>query len=163
MRSEEADLVNKLSARLSEEIENLPRDGKDHELTIKIKGNRGHINLGHQTFDIKTAKEPPPAGSDRARECPQCRRCTWRYTQLCMHCDYNLQRHDEVTEHAKEQARKERLNLQTLKICISCVAIAVLIFIASDYLPVTLKPWAVTLTGVLGLFAFMLTTASKKS
>lgn len=161
MRSEDEDLVKNLSARLSEEIENLPRDGKDHELTIKIKGNRGHINLGHQTFDINTAKEPPPKGSDRARECPQCQRSTWRYTQLCMHCDYNLHHHDDVAEHEKEQARKDRNNLQMLKICISCVGIAVLSFFVRDFLPETLKPWAVGLTGVFGFFAFLIMTSHK--
>ncbi|CAH0144667.1 hypothetical protein [Pseudomonas brassicacearum] len=135
MRREDEYLVKNLSARLSEEIENLPKEGKDHQLTIKIKGNRGHINLGHQTFDIKTIKEPPPEGSDRARECPQCQRNTWRYTQLCMHCDYNFHRHDEVEEHKKEQARRERKHLQVLKICICCVGIATLSICIRDFLP----------------------------
>jgi hypothetical protein len=49
MRSDDEVLVKNLSARLSEEIANLPKDGKDHPYTIKIKGNRGHINLGHHT------------------------------------------------------------------------------------------------------------------
>ncbi|TWC18609.1 hypothetical protein FBY06_11464 [Pseudomonas sp. SJZ085] len=161
MRSEDEALVKNLSARLSEEIENLPRDGKDHELTIKIKGNRGHINLGHQTFDIKTAKEPPPAGSDRARECPQCHRCTWRYTQLCMHCDYNLHHHDEVTAQEKERARQERNNLQMLKVFGGCVGIAVLSFLVRDFLPETLKPWALGTTGVFGFFAFAIMASHK--
>ncbi|WP_416739251.1 hypothetical protein ACM1ZW_20895 [Pseudomonas sp. NFX71] len=49
MRSEDEVLVKNLSARLSEEIANLPKEGKDHPLTVKIKGNRGHINLGSYT------------------------------------------------------------------------------------------------------------------
>jgi hypothetical protein len=161
MRSEEEDLVKKLSARLSEEIENLPKEGKNHQLTIKIQGNRGHINLGHQTFDIKTTKEPPPEGSDRARECPQCHRCTWRYTHLCMHCDYNLHSHDEAAAYERKQADRERQNLQVLKIFLASVAIAAMSFFIGDYLPETLKTWALGFTGVFGLFAFMIMAAHR--
>ena len=46
MPSEEEDLVKKLSARLSGEIENLPKDGTDHAFTVKIKGNRGTSTSG---------------------------------------------------------------------------------------------------------------------
>ncbi|SDA63604.1 hypothetical protein SAMN03159443_01931 [Pseudomonas sp. NFACC15-1] len=153
MRRDDEALVSNLSARLSEEIENLPRDGKNRELTIKIKGNRGHINLGHQTFDIKTAKAPPPEGGDRARECPQCRHCTWRYTQLCMHCHYNLHRHDEVAEQEKDWAHKKRHNIQVLKAGVCCVGITGLSFFVMDYPLETLKPLALGLTGALGFFA----------
>ena len=52
MPSEEEDLVKKLSARLSGEIENLPKDGTDHAFTVKIKGNRGHINLGGSVINF---------------------------------------------------------------------------------------------------------------
>lgn len=161
MRRDDEALVNTLSARLFEEIESLPKDGKNRELTIKIKGNRGHINLGHQTFDIKTAKTPPPEGSDRARECPQCHHCTWRYTQLCMHCDYNLHRHDEVAQQEKERARQERHNLTVLKIAVCCVGVTALSFVVMDFLSETPKALALGLTGVLGFFAVMIMRSHK--
>lgn len=158
MPSEEEDLVKKLSARLSGEIKNLPKDGKDHAFTVNIKGNRGHINLGHQTFDIKTAKQPPPEDSNRARGCPQCGNCTWRYTQLCMHCDYNLHHHDDVAANERERIRKERATHQMLKLFTVCTGVALLSFFLTDYLPERLKPWALALTGVFGLLAFVIMT-----
>jgi hypothetical protein len=159
MPSEEEDLVKKLSARLSGEIENLPKDETDHAFTVKIKGNRGHINLGHQTFNIKTTKHPPPEGSNRARGCPQCGQSTWRYTQLCMHCHYNLHHHDDVAAHEQARAHKEATTHQLLKLFAACVGVALLIFFISDYLPEPLKPWAWALTGVFSLLAFVIITS----
>ena len=68
MPSKDGDLVSKLTARLSEEIQNLPKDGTEHQLTINIKGNRGNINLGRQTFDINTTPttaQPHPPSNNR--------------------------------------------------------------------------------------------------
>ncbi|MFL1515272.1 hypothetical protein [Pseudomonas prosekii] len=158
MQSEEEDLVRNLSARLSEEIDNLPRDGKDHAFTINIKGNKGHINLGHQTFDIKSAKQPPPEGSNRARGCPQCGFCTWRYSQLCLHCSYDLHHHDDIAADEKERTRKDTVNRQMLTIFGVFTGLAVLSFIIRDYLPDPIKPWALALTAIFGLMAFVIMT-----
>lgn len=57
MRSDE-DLVAKLSARLTEEIGNLPNDGKDHQLIIKIKGDHGNINLGNLRTSLQLCENP---------------------------------------------------------------------------------------------------------
>ena len=160
------ELVAKLSARLTEEIGNLPNDGKDHELIIKIIGDHGNINLGTQNFEIQSGKQLPPAGSDRERECPQCGKSTWRYTQLCIHCDYNLHNHDQVeAEDLRNRQNKEykaRLDILMLKLLVGCIAVAALSYLIKDYLPVALQPWAMGVTGISGVFAFMLVYASGK-
>lgn len=165
MRGDE-ELVAKLSARLTEEIENLPNDGKDHELVIKIKGDHGNINLGTQTFEIKSIKEPPPHGSDRSRECPQCGKVTWRYTQLCMHCDYNLHHHDQVEaeELRQSEARryKERYDIFMLKLLAGLVSVALISYFIKDYLPAAFRVWAMVVTGASGFFAFMILATSGK-
>jgi hypothetical protein len=74
MRSDEEVLVKNLTARLSEEISNLPRDGQGHPLTVKIKGNRGQINLGHHTHLCKGCHHNwrhhrPAAASAKKRTC----------------------------------------------------------------------------------------------
>lgn len=155
MRSDE-DLVAKLSARLTEEIENLPNDGKDHELIIKIKGDHGNINLGTQTFEIQSGKQAPPPGSDRERECPQCGKPAWRYTQLCMHCDYDLHRHDQIEALEEAERRKDAHNIRMLKALLVCVAIAVGSFFLKDHLPKALEAWSITVTVVAGFFAFVI-------
>ncbi|WP_433886085.1 hypothetical protein [Pseudomonas vranovensis] len=160
MRSDE-DLMAKLSARLTEEIGNLPNDGKDHELIIKIKGDHGNINLGTQTFEIQSGKQPPPPGSDRERECPQCGKPAWRYTQLCMHCDYDLHRHDQIEAAERVERRKEANGLRMLKAFGVCVAIAVGSFFIRGYLPGALQDWAIALTVVSGFLAFVILQAER--
>ncbi|QIH08941.1 MULTISPECIES: hypothetical protein [unclassified Pseudomonas] len=165
MRGDE-ELVAKLSARLTEEIENLPNDGKDHELVIKIKGNHGNINLGTQNFEINSTKQPPPQGSDRSRECPQCGKVTWRYTKLCMHCDYNLHNHDQVEAEERERREaeeyKKRLDTFMLKLLLVLIFIAVFSYAIKDYLPATMRIWSMVVTGVSGLFAFVVLASSGK-
>lgn len=150
------DWMAKLSSKLTEEIGNLPNDGRDHELIIKIKGNHGNINLGTQTFDIQEGKQPPPPGSDRERECPQCSKPAWRYTKLCMHCDYDLQRHDEIEADAEQERRKEASALRMLKAFVACAAVAAGAFFLKDYLPDAFQNWAIAVTAVAGFFAFVL-------
>lgn len=153
MRSDD-DLVAKLSVRLTEEIGNLPNDGKDHELIIKIKGDHGNINLGTQTFEVKSGKQAPPPGSDRERVCPQCRAPTWRYTQLCMHCDYDLHMHDQVEAEEEAARRKGRANVRMLKICVGCIAVTAGSIFIKDYLPEALRAWAIGVAAVSGFLAF---------
>jgi uncharacterized membrane protein (UPF0136 family) len=45
-----------------------------------------------------------------------------------------------------------------LRIFAVCVGAALLSFFITDYLPERLKPWALTLTGVFGLLAFVIMT-----
>lgn len=156
MPSEDEDLVNKLTARLSEQIQDLPTDGKDHQLIINIKGNRGHINLGRQTIDINTPKHPPPQGSDRSRQCPQCELGTWRYTQQCIHCHYNLHNHDHFTNAKPAQTRRRRNSRLPLKICLACISIAAISFSIKDHLPEPLKTYALIATGAFASLAFMI-------
>ncbi|MDU9392127.1 hypothetical protein [Pseudomonas sp. zfem002] len=154
MRSDE-ELMAKLSVRLTEEIRNLPDDGKDHELVIKIKGDHGNINLGTQNFEINSAKQLPPPGSDRERECPQCGQPAWRYTQLCMHCDYDMHRHDQIVAEEENQQRKIENNNRLLKAFGVFVAIATCSFLIKDHLPASLQHWSIGVTAVAGIFAFL--------
>lgn len=153
------DWMAKLSSKLTEEIGNLPNDGRDHELIIKIKGNHGNINLGTQTFDIQQGKQPPPPGSDRERECPQCSKPAWRYTQLCMHCDYDLRRHDQIELEEAQERRKDAGNLRMLKIFATCAAIAAGSFLLKNHLPDALQNWAIMVTAVSGFIAYIILQA----
>lgn len=38
-----------------------------------------------------------PVDPQMARECPQCRHLTWRYTKTCMHCSLDLETWDRRT------------------------------------------------------------------
>lgn len=153
MRGDE-ERFSKLSERLSEEIEKLPKDGKDHELIIKIKGDHGNINLGTQSFDIQTSKQPPPPGSDRERVCPQCGKPTWRYTQLCMHCDYDLHRHDAIEEERLAAERvKANSNFMLRVFFVFAVAGAISLFM-KDYLPASWSAWAIGVTAISWFIAF---------
>jgi len=166
MRSKDDDLVQDLSARLTEEIGNLPDDGNDHELRIKIKGrgNKTNINLGNQTFEIKSGKESPPQNSDRAKACPQCRKCTWRYTQLCMHCDYDLHRHDQIQAEELAELRRNQNNIRLLKIFAASALVAIGSFSFREYFPAELQNWVVGVAVVSGLLAFtILQGAGKQS
>lgn len=154
MRSEDDDLLKELSSRLTEEVGNLPKDGQDHEFRIKIKGNRGNINLGHQTIEIKSAKAAPPRASDRARDCPQCGKSTWRYTQLCMHCDYDLHRHDAVEAEERAELRREQANTQLVKIFSISVVVAIAGFSLKGYFPEGLQNWVMGVSVVAGMLAF---------
>jgi hypothetical protein len=144
MPSEDGDLVSKLSAWLSEEIKTLPMDGKDHQLTIKIKGNRGHINLGHPTFDTYPLKHPPPQHSDPH---PQ-----------CMRCDHN--HHDQIAAQKMALTRQRTNNRLILKTCVACIGIAAVSFSIKDHLPEALKAYALIATGAFGCLAFMLVAAN---
>jgi hypothetical protein len=158
MRSKDDDLVQDLSARLTEEIGNLPNDGEDHELRIKIKGrgNKTNINLGSQTFEIRSGKESPPQNSDRAKQCPQCGKCTWRYTQLCMHCDYDLHRHDQIEAEELAEIQKNQHNARLLKIGAACTVAAIGGFSMSSYFPEGLKNWAMGAAAGAGLLALLI-------
>ncbi|WP_124319529.1 hypothetical protein [Pseudomonas chlororaphis] len=165
MRIGDEELVQALSASLTKEIGDLPNDGKDHELRIKIKGrgNNTHINLGSQTFEIRSGKEPPPQKSDRARTCPQCGKSTWRYTQLCMHCDYNLHNHDQVEaeQSAKERAeqRKKETDAFLLKTFAASASVSAAGFYFKGYFPEMLQNWVIGVSVVAGLLAFMVLQA----
>jgi hypothetical protein len=125
MHSEDDELIRRLTDKLAEEVENLPKDGQDHEIRIKIKGNRGNINLGSQTFEIKQGKDLPPPGTDRERCCPQCNKPTWRYTRLCMHCDYDLHAHDEAEAQQEAAHRARERDILQGQIVIAVIAVMV--------------------------------------
>ncbi|WP_448680557.1 hypothetical protein [Pseudomonas nicosulfuronedens] len=149
------DLIKKLTAKLTEEVESLPEDGEDHEIRIKIKGNRGNINLGSQTFEMLPGKEPPPPGSDRARSCPQCTKTTWRYTQLCMHCDYDLRAHDASLAHEQEVKVAQEYQKRLVTVFGIAFTAALGLLYVRQYLPESLRSWAVGLAVACGVIAFI--------
>lgn len=149
------DLIKKLTAKLAEEVESLPEDGQDHEIRIKIKGNRGNINLGNQTFEVRQGKELPPSGSDRERICPQCDKPTWRFTQLCIHCDYDLHRHDETASREEEAARQQALQQKLVIIFGVAFSAALGLFYVKQYLPEWLQSWVFGIAIGCGLIAFI--------
>lgn len=160
MRSDD-ELVSKLSVRLTEEIKNLPADGRDHELIVKIKGDYGNINLGTQNFEIHSGKQPPPRGSDRERECPQCGQPAWRYTKHCMHCDYDMHRHDELVAEEEAKIRKSETDRYLLKAFGVFAAIAATSFLIKDYLPESWRSWAIGVTVAAGGLAFLILQAHR--
>ncbi|MGH8758768.1 MAG: hypothetical protein ACREVW_04545 [Burkholderiales bacterium] len=62
---------------------------------------------------VEPRTEPPPPGHRNGVECPQCDRWTWRATEHCLHCGYNLYEHFEAME-AERQARIEARQLEYL-------------------------------------------------
>jgi len=155
---EDDELVQDLSASLTKAIGNLPDDGKDHELRIKIKGrgNSTHINLGNQTFEIRSEKESPPKNSDRARICPQCEKFTWRLNQLCMHCDYDLHRHDQTQADELAEQLRQKVNLRLMQVCLVAVAVAIGGFSLYKFLPEEFQKWVIGISVVAGLLAFFM-------
>ncbi|WP_130888933.1 hypothetical protein [Pseudomonas sp. Sample_21] len=139
MPSEDEDLVSKLSARLSEQIQHLPTDGKDHQLTIKIKGNRGHIHPGHPSLDSHPPKHPPPPS-----ECAQ--------PTHCINCD-------QLAAQQTALIRQYHHNRRLLKTGIACISIAAITFSMKDHLPEALKTYALIATGAFGCLALMLVAA----
>lgn len=159
MRSGDDELVQKLSERVAEEIESLPRDGKDHEIRIKIKGSHNNVNLGSQTFEVKPGKELPPEGSNRERVCPQCEKPTWRFTQLCMHCDYDHHRHDQIEAEEQDALRKKRNELRLLVVCVASIAIAFGGFSLKIHFPAEYQGWVAGFSALAGFIAFMILQA----
>lgn len=149
------DLIKKLTDKVVEEIEGLPEDGQDHEFRIKIKGNRGNINLGYQSVEIHHGKEPPPAGSDRERICPQCGKPTWRFTQLCMHCDYDLHHHDQTVAREETAARQQAFQQKMMIIFGVAISAGLSIFYVKRYLPDWLQSWAFIIAIGCGFIAFI--------
>jgi hypothetical protein len=49
-------------------------------------------------------QKPPPADHPNAITCPQCEGITWRMTDNCIHCGFN------ITAYYQEQARLERIS-----------------------------------------------------
>lgn len=59
----------------------------------EFRGDVGFVVNGDMNHSYRY--EPAlPADASVARECPQCRRLTWRYTQHCIHCSLDLSQWD---------------------------------------------------------------------
>lgn len=125
-------------------------------LELNIHGNnQGNINLGNQIFEVRQGKELPRIGSGRERLCPQCENHTWRFNQLCMHCDYDLQRHDEILAHQEEAARQQALQLRLMTIFVVAFSAAMGLFYVKQFLPDWLQSWVFGLAVCCGIIAFI--------
>lgn len=60
MKGDKQGSVEELARTLAEEIEGLPNDGQERELTVKIKGNNGSVNVGgiHVSITAPPQSEP---------------------------------------------------------------------------------------------------------
>lgn len=55
-----------------------------------------------------------PTDPEVSRNCPQCRKKTWRYTQYCMHCHLDLSAFDQQMALARRnQTLKRRVGVLT--------------------------------------------------
>lgn len=125
-------------------------------LELNIHGNnQGNINLGNQIFEVRQGKELPRIGSGRERFCPQCENHTWRFNQLCMHCDYDLFRHDEMVAQEQEDARLQAQQKRLITICGLAFTSALGLLYVKAYLPEWLQPWAFGLALGCGGIAFI--------
>jgi hypothetical protein len=120
-----------------------------------INNNGVQINLDNPTFKVHQGKQLPPAGSDRERICPQCDKPTWRYTQLCMHCDYDLHRHDETVAREKEEERMRAFQQRLMIVFGGTFTAAMALLYVKQYLPEGLRSWAVGIAIGLGVIAFI--------
>lgn len=125
-------------------------------LELNIHGNnQGNINLGNQVFEVRQGKELPRIGSGRERFCPQCENHTWRFNQLCMHCDYDLQQHDEILAQQEETARQQALQLRLMTIFVVAFSAALGLFYVKQFLPGWLQSWVFGLAVCCGIIAFI--------
>lgn len=143
---------------------NINNSGGNTHLELNIHGdNKGNINLGNQILEVRQGKELPRIGSGRERLCPQCENHTWRFNQLCMHCDYDLQRHDEVIAQQEETARQQALQLRLMIIFVVAFSAALGLFYVKQYLPEWLQSWVFGLAIGCGVIAFIAMKAGETS
>lgn len=94
----------------------------------------------------------PPPNHCNAEVCPQCDAWTWKYSELCVHCGFNLPDYfDELAfEQAQEQRRVER---ERIFLFLTVLVVAGIGAIALSQ--VTGSPFSrwLLLCGVAGLFA----------
>lgn len=73
---------------------------------MKTPDNKGVFDSPHaqivDSFNVYRQK-PPPAGHPNAIVCEQCEGLTWRLTDCCMHCNFDM------AAYAQEQIRLETL------------------------------------------------------
>jgi hypothetical protein len=63
----------------------------------QIKGETIETVIWQQSVHHHHVHDVPqvPADPAMSRQCPQCQRLTWRYTQVCIHCQLDLQAWDK--------------------------------------------------------------------
>lgn len=138
--------------------------GGNTHLELNIHGNnQGNINLCNQIFEARQGKEPPRIGSGRERLCPQCEKHTWRFNQLCMHCDYDLKWHDEVIAHEEETARQQALQQRLMTIFAVAFSAALGLLYVKQYLPEWLQSWVFGIAICFGIIAFIAMKAGESS
>jgi hypothetical protein len=54
-------------------------------VSAAISGEVVHV---HQHY--YWGEPEPPDDPEMSRQCPQCRKLTWRYTEVCIHCRLDL-------------------------------------------------------------------------
>ncbi|RRV28621.1 hypothetical protein EGJ23_04370 [Pseudomonas sp. o96-267] len=143
------------------DIEN---SGGNTHLELNIQGgNQGNINLGNQVFEVRQGKELPRIGSGRERLCPQCENHTWRFNQWCMHCDFDLERYDEVIAHQEEVARQQALQQRLMTIFAVAFSAALGLFYVKQFLPEWLQSWVFGIAICCGLIAFIAMKAGESA
>ncbi|MDP5591457.1 hypothetical protein P3802_19580 [Pseudomonas aeruginosa] len=128
------DDLSTLAKRLAHAMEGLPLDG-NHELRLKVKGLRNGSGLAQQSIRIEAVRALPPVGTGKERYCPQCEKPTWRYTELCMHCDYNLYAHDELEQQVAAKERIARYNSIMRRVFFFSAGLALALGLLAYYLP----------------------------
>ena len=138
--------LSALAEKLQEEIDDLPEDGKTHELRIVVGRNTGNI-AGRNQIIIQRGPEAP-TDPDVSRRCYQCRKLTWLATQHCIHCHIDLFAHDAAVRHMQSERRKTRFIIATAVVGFGCL-------FAYKYLPAEMSSAAMAL-GTIALVAAMM-------
>lgn len=103
---------------------------------------------GHAASAGSCRPDTPPPGHRNAIECPQCDRWTWRATEKCVLCRYNLFAHYERVEQERqaqreawERQRRERVREQMGMWALGGFAGGLVLTINSDWVPESIRQW----------------------
>lgn len=110
---------------------------------MKIHDNKGVFDSPNtqivDSFNIYQQK-PPPSDHPNAITCVQCDGLTWRMTDRCIHCNFDMAAHTKEQQHLQqlEQLRLEYHELRgkaiplMVAIAVCLIALALTIFLAPN-------------------------------
>jgi len=91
----------------------------------------GNIQAGRDV-NLSSNSKPPLPDDANGVNCPQCGEWTWKHSNLCIYCQYNLANHFEFLRREKSKKELMRTSYTSLSIAGVC---AIIITINGPNLP----------------------------